>query len=249
MHRSGRPQPDPLTIPKENLVEVKNTDLAIFGEFGFSRPPVGVKFLFDKPEGVERLDKQLRLCAMLPEAQMADSPFYVDKDNEGCGYAGSWVLGWGDIPRSCAAGGLATVDGTFQEARANRRLYDYLPRLEPGTINYLMFAPLSRLSFDPDLLLVMTDSDSQTEILLRAMSYSTGKPWVSRITGVMGCAWIYVYPYKTGEINYMNTGVFYGPKRYRHFPPDKQIVAIPFDWLPTVVRSLTDMTWVLPEYL
>jgi uncharacterized protein (DUF169 family) len=230
-------------------VESKSTDLAIFDRFCFSRSPVGVKFLFEKPEGIERLDKQLRLCAMLPEAQRADAPFYVDKDNEECGYAGSWVLGWRDIPESCVAGGLATVDSVFKEARANRRLYDDLPKLEPGTLNYLVFAPLHKLSFDPDLLLIMTDSDSQTEILLRAMSYTTGKPWVSRMTGVMGCAWLYVYPYKTGEMNYMNTGVFYGPKRYKYFPADKQIVVIPFDWLPTVVRSLVDMTWVLPEYL
>jgi uncharacterized protein (DUF169 family) len=235
---------------KENTVESKNPDLAIFEDFRFSRSPVGVKFLFDKPEGIARLDKRLRLCAMLTEAQEAESPFYVDKDNEECGYAGSWVLGWRDIPKSCAAGCLgAMVDHTFKEARANRRLYDYLPKLEAGTVNYLVFSPLSELSFDCDLLFVMTDTDEQTEILLRAMSYSTGKPWVSRMTGVMGCAWLYIYPYKTGEINYMNTGVFYGPKRYKYFPPDKQIVVIPFDWLPTITRNLMDMTWALPEYL
>lgn len=230
-------------------MESKNADLAIFEKFGFSRSPVGVKFLYEKPEGVKKLDKKIRLCAMITEAQTAKAPFYVDKDNEGCGYAGSWVLGWCEIPRSCAAGGLSTVDSTFKEARANRRLYDYLPKLEIGTINYLVFSPLSKLSFDPDLLFIMTDDDSQTEILLRAMSYTTGKPYVSKMSGVMGCAWLYVYPYKTGEINYMNTGLFYGPKRYKHFPADKQIISIPFDWLPTMTRNLKDMTWVLPEYL
>jgi len=230
-------------------MEFKNTDLAVFEKFRFSRSPVGVKFLFEKPEGIKRLDKKIRLCNMLIEAQTADSPFYVDKENEGCGYAGSWVLGWSEIPRGYAAGGLSKVDSTFKEARANRRLYDYLPKLEPGTCNYLVFSPLPKLSFDPDLLFIMTDNDSQTEILLRAMSYTTGKPWVSKMTGVMGCAWLYVYPYKTGEINYMNTGLFYGPKRYKHFPADKQIISIPFDWLPTITRNLKDMTWVLPEYL
>lgn len=225
-----------------------NQDLSIFSSFNFERSPVGVKFFFERPKGISKLDKTVRLCAMLMEAQTSDGPFYVDKDNEGCGYAGSWVLGWRETPKVCASGGLGIVDSTFKEPRANRRLYDFLPMIEAGIINYLAFSPLAELNFDPDLLIIMTDNDSQTEIILRAMSFTTGKPWVSRLTGVMGCAWIYVYPYKTGEINFLNTGVLYGPKRYKIFPLDKQIISIPFDWLPIITRNLNDMTWTLPEY-
>jgi hypothetical protein len=32
-------------------------DLLVFKKFNFERPPVGVKFLFKKPEGIERLNK------------------------------------------------------------------------------------------------------------------------------------------------------------------------------------------------
>lgn len=31
------------------------TDLSVFGRFGFQHAPVGVKLLFEKPEGLERL--------------------------------------------------------------------------------------------------------------------------------------------------------------------------------------------------
>jgi uncharacterized protein (DUF169 family) len=223
-------------------------DLSIFGRFNFERSPVGVKFHFEKPDGIRKLDKKIRLCAMLIEAQTSDWPFYVDKDNEECGYGGSWVLGWCETPKVCASGGLGIVDNTFKEPRANRRLYDYLPMMPLGITNYLAFSPLAKLTFDPDLLIIMTDNDSQTEIILRAMSFTTGEPWLSKLTGVMGCAWIYVYPYKTGEINYLNTGILYGPKRYKIFPPDRQIISIPFDWLPVITRNLQDMTWTLPEY-
>lgn len=43
------------------------TDLSIYGKFNFENPPVGVKYLFHKPEGIEPLDKSLALCEMLGE--------------------------------------------------------------------------------------------------------------------------------------------------------------------------------------
>jgi uncharacterized protein (DUF169 family) len=224
-------------------------DLSVFEKFNFTRSVVGVKFSFAKPDGITKLNKKIRLCAMITEAQTCDSPFYVNKDNEECGMGGSWVMGWLDIPPECSSGGVGIIDGTYREPRANRRIYDYIPMLMKGTINYIMFSPLAKLSFDPDLLIIMTDNDSQAEIIFRAASYANGNLLVSKMTQVIGCAWLYVYPYKTGEINYMNTGLFYGPgKRYKIFPTDRQIISIPFDWLPLITQNLKEMPWVLPEF-
>jgi hypothetical protein len=41
------------------------TDLSVYNKFEFEKPPVGVKFLFEKPEGIARLDKKLGFCEML----------------------------------------------------------------------------------------------------------------------------------------------------------------------------------------
>jgi uncharacterized protein (DUF169 family) len=45
-------------------------DLSIFNKFNFDRPPVGVRYLSNKPDGIERLDKTLDFCEMLKEAQL-----------------------------------------------------------------------------------------------------------------------------------------------------------------------------------
>ena len=58
-------------------------DLSIFNKFNFDRPPVGVKFLPNKPDGIERLDKILDFCEMLLEAQEGNA-FYVAKENFTC---------------------------------------------------------------------------------------------------------------------------------------------------------------------
>jgi len=41
------------------------TDLSIFNKFKFEKPPVGVKFLYFKPEGTQQLDKSLAFCEMI----------------------------------------------------------------------------------------------------------------------------------------------------------------------------------------
>ena len=65
-------------------------DFSIFDQFSFERQPVGVKFRFEKPEGLDQLDKTLAFCEMLPQAQKG-TPLYVTKDQIGI-FSLSWKL-------------------------------------------------------------------------------------------------------------------------------------------------------------
>ena len=57
-----------------------------------------------------------------------------------------------------------------------------------------------------------------------------------------------VYLYLTGELNYFITGLGHGMKRRKLFPEGRQIISIPFDLLPSLLKTLKDMPWVLPAY-
>jgi uncharacterized protein (DUF169 family) len=59
-------------------------DLSVYEKFNFERAPVGVKFTYREPEGVQQLDTQAALCEMLKLAQQRDAPFYITKENENC---------------------------------------------------------------------------------------------------------------------------------------------------------------------
>ena len=72
--------------------------------------------------------------------------------------------------------------------------------------------------------------------------------WSSKFSAAIGCAWLFVYPYTTGEMNYTVTGLGHGMKRRKLFPEGRQLVSIPFDLLPSILQSLQDMPWVLPAY-
>ncbi len=222
-----------------------NTDLSIFRRFEFEHPPVGVKFTFTRPEGMQRLDKPLAFCEMVREAQRRGTAFYFSKDEEDC--FGTVVLGMKEAPVFAEAGLMGEKFEIFQEARANQRIYQHVPMLRPGVVNYVAFSVLEALTFEPDILIVLA-TPSQAEIVLRAMSYATGELWESKKTPVLSCAWIFAYPYLTGKVNHLVTGMSFGSRAKEVFPPGLVLIAIPWDKLPGIVASLEEMVWDLPAY-
>ena len=220
-------------------------DLSILKNFYFENPPVGVKFLAARPEGIEKMYKATAIYEMIKEAQTRDKPFYIDKYNEDC--SGTVIAGMEDAPAFAESGRIGKELGIFQEERANARIYDDLPKLIKGSVNYIAFSRLDALSFEPDLLFILA-KPSQAEIILRAMSYSTGEKWEPKATGVLGCAWLFAYPYLNGKVNYTVTGISFGMKAKQVFPEGWMLIVIPYNWIPVIMQNLKEMEWVLPSY-
>jgi uncharacterized protein (DUF169 family) len=221
------------------VIATAGPDLSVFERFAFERPPVGLKFSRVPLEGIPPLGRRIALCEALAEAHKGEAFLYSAED-ELC--AGSLPLGNAPIEPPFAAGEVGPILGVFKEARANRRVYEGLPRLDPGTARYLAFAPLGRITFDPDVLTV-TASVSQAEVILRASTYTVGGVYESRTTPVLGCAWVFVYPFVSGRLNYVPTGLVWGSKSLRALPEGMLLVSIPFDLLPMLVANLTEMPW------
>ena len=219
-------------------------DLSIFNKFDFDRPPVGVKFLPNKPDGIKRLDKILDFCEMLPEAQEGNV-FYVTKENFTC--VGPLILGMIEHEPIFESGQVGPRLEVLKDVRANQRIYHVIPKLEKGAVNYVAFSPLDKLSFEPDVLIFIANP-TQAEILLRAHSYSSGRMWSARGTPVIGCAWLYIYPYLSGELNLTFTGGSFGMKARELFPEGQLLISIPYDLLPGVIKNLKDMKWVPHSY-
>jgi len=222
------------------------TDLSVYRKFKFERTPVAINFFFHKPEGIEKLDKPLGLCEMVKEAQRRGKPFYFTKDEENC--IGKIFLGLtGDRPRHSDGGMLGVKLQIFQEPVANLRLRTFVPHFDTGAVNYVVCSPIDKLKYEPDLLVIVCPPD-QAEIILRAMTYSTGEMYESRATTVGVCASLYIYPYLSGKVNYTPTGLSYGMKGRRVYPDGLMIISIPYQWIPTLTRNLEEMKWVLPGY-
>jgi uncharacterized protein (DUF169 family) len=221
------------------------TDLYIYKKFNFEHPIVGVKYLFEKPEGIQKLDKSLALCEMIKEAWQRESPFYITVENENC--VGKLVVGWEDIPPFAESGQLGAEFEIFEEPRANSMLYYKAAKIAKGTVNYIVFSPLDKISFEPDLLFFTCDP-GQAEILLRASSYSTGDIWTTKSSLVLNCSWLFAYPYISGNLNFIITGLGFGSKAKQVFTPGLIIIVVPFQLIPTVTNNLKKMKWVVPSY-
>ena len=215
---------------------------SVFDRFEFERKPVGIKFLLNKPEGLELTDKVMPICRLLTEAQTSQQ-FYATKDNLSC--VDRLILGMVDAEPTMESGQIGAKEKIYQEARANSRIYHYIEKIPKNTVRYLAFSSLDKLGFDPDLLII-TAKPSDAEIIFRALSYSVGKPLTSKFTPVLMCAWVFAYPYITGEVNYTVTGIGYGMRMQRVLPEGLFLITVPYDSIPMLIENLKDMEWVLP---
>jgi uncharacterized protein (DUF169 family) len=199
------------------------TDLSVFSKLDFERPPVGVKYLFFRPKGMEQLsmDKNLAFCEMLREAQLATAPFYFSKENnETC--VGKILLGMTEMEPFAEAGQIGPRLGMVQEARVNHNFYHHVPRLSKGIVNYVAFAPIDKLTFEPDVLIIT-------------------EPYTSKTTIFMGCSWIYIYPFESGKVNYLMPEMIHGMTGRELFAPNTVLISIPYQWLQTVTQNLREM--------
>ncbi|MBN1188794.1 MAG: DUF169 domain-containing protein [Dehalococcoidales bacterium] len=217
-------------------------DYSIFNKFNFEKKPVGIKFLLNKPEGLEQTDKIMPICRLFKEAQSIQ-PFYATKENFSC--VDRLVLGMTDPEPIMTSGQIGAKEKIYREARANRRVYQNITKIPRNTVRYVVFSPYDKLTFDPDLL-VITAKPSDAEIIFRALSYSLGKPLASKFTPVLMCSWMFAYPFITGEINYTVSGIGHGMRLQKVLPEGLLVISIPFDVIPMLMNNLKEMDWILP---
>jgi uncharacterized protein (DUF169 family) len=178
---------------------------------------------------------------MVGHAQKSKEPFYFSKDQkEKC--VGKIFLGMEDMVPFAESGMIGERLGLFQEARANRNLYQYIHKMDRGTVNYVTFAPLGKINFDPDVLVINAPPE-KAEIIIRANTYATGEPYTSNATPVMGCTWFLIYPYRTGKLNFIIPELVEGPRSKSLWGVNNLLISIPYQRLPEIVRNLNEMDW------
>ena len=219
----------------------KKIDLEIFKDLQFEIQPVGIKYHSLKPEGIKKLTQRMALCEMLKIAQGGEI-FYADVENHAC-EAGPYILGQKDAEEQFINGEYGAGLEAYKDRRAAAVVYQHIPKLKKNSTNYITFAPLSKLFFEPHVLILLADIN-QTWILMRALSYESGEAWQSHYSTVMGCSWIFIYPHLSGEVNFISSGLGFGMKRRKLFPDNLHFVCIPLKRLPAIIRSLREMPWL-----
>ncbi|MCC8079999.1 MAG: DUF169 domain-containing protein [Oscillospiraceae bacterium] len=220
---------------------MNSPDYSVIDKLGLELPAIGVYYDLFKPEGIPQLDTSIEksLCEILRYSQEKNEPFYFANDNpETC--VGKIMLGMDSFPPSAESGQIGERLGVFDSPRCNARLYYSVKRLTRGTVNYVSFVPHRCITKTPDVL-IFAGTPSQMEPVMRAATYSTGISYTSQSTAVMGCSWFMVYPYMTGNINFVVPAFIHGPHGRRLWPENTVVVSVPYQWAPTVIGNLEKM--------
>lgn len=218
----------------------KTLDYSVFTALELTRKPVGVKFLPYRPDGFARIEKSLNFCQMFVEAQTS-RPFYVQKEDFHC--VEPMILGMEPYDPVLLSGMVGEIDDLFEELRANQKVYYLIPRLLEGSVRSVVFSSIDEITYDPDVLIVTTDNMDQARTIMRASVYSTGEAWSAKGTPVLACSWLYVYPYLSGEVNYIITGMSMGMQTLKVLPQGLMVISIPWQKLPMILTNLAKMNW------
>lgn len=211
---------------------------SVFERFNFERPPVAVNYSMIKPKGIARIDRSLHICEMIGEAHKG-KPFYATKDDIMC--IGPLILGMVQNEIVFENGFMGAKLGMYKNARANKRLYQIMPRMPVDSVRYVVFSPIEKTTMDPDVLII-TAEPNQASVFQRAITYSNGGIIHGRVTNGGGCSWVFVYPYISGEVNFLISGFGMG----LGLPSGKVILSIPFNLLPMIISNLNEMEWPTP---
>jgi uncharacterized protein (DUF169 family) len=234
----------------ENRHKLKAHDLAVLDDFGFKYAPVGFKFFNVESDladlGLEPLAGKMAWCRMLREAQDGQA-FYATAENHSC-EPGLFLPGYRPVDPLAAGGRIGAAFDIYPDERANRRVYNHISRLAEGSTYATGFAPVSKLTFEPDLLVLTCDNMEQGERVMRATQWDTGDMITSLMTYVMSCNWMFMYPYVSGNINTVWTGVGHGMTGYHLYPPGLPIVTIPWNHIDRVLRNIREMPRKLPAH-
>ena len=216
-------------------------DYSVLDKLELDIPPVGVKFEFFRPDDLPQLDvnSNLSLCEMLRLSQSENRSFYISKENnETC--VGKIILGMEDFTPFEKSGQIGQGLGVFEEPRCNQHFYQFIPKLDRDTANYVLFSPAGRLTYEPDVL-VVSANPGQAEIVMRAMTYSTGEMYKSSCTPVMGCSWLLIHPHKTAEVNFVVPAFVHGLHGRQLYPSDTILIGIPYRWISVILDNLARM--------
>lgn len=181
----------------------------------------------------------MAFCEYVREAQNGKA-FYISQENDAC--YGKLALGMINKPPVTASGQAGMDFEMYRTNSACRKLYQEMPQIVPGSVNYVIFCPVKDCDFDPDLIMFVANQE-KADILLHATSYISGDFWESKSSPVVSCCWMYAYPVISGKVNHIVTGFYHGLKRRHAYPAGLHMIAVPFQKIDEVVQALDEMPW------
>jgi uncharacterized protein (DUF169 family) len=222
-----------------DLKEINNYGQEIVECLKLKTSPVAVKLIpkgEKVPEGIKKVDEAMRHCQLVDRVRRTGEEFYTLGEDQMC-KGGAGAMGLGALPPKVASGefyykGLKQ----FNTQEAARRTIEMVPTLTPNSTEAVLYAPLEKTTFMPDVVVVICNP-KQIMLLTQAYMYKTGGRLETSFAGKQSlCSDAVVQVYKEGKIE-VTVGCS-GSRAYTEITEDEMIMGIPVELLPDVIAGL-----------
>ncbi len=200
--------------------------------------PVAIKWSVQEPKNVEKEQNKSRFCAKLKKA-MNGEIFYATLEEEECmgGARYSGLKDMGEYPANVQSGAFMVPKGLYKSIPAVQRSREDEKYINPGIFNAIIFAPLSKADFEPDVIFMVCNGKQGMEIL-HANAYDSGNHGLGADAAPV-CSSMAAAPYMTGKVTYGFGDV--ASRQSMDIPPEEIMVSIPASDMSRIVSNLSQM--------
>ena len=200
--------------------------------------PVAIKWSVKEPKNVEKEEGKSRFCNKLVKA-MHGEMFYATLEEEECmgGARYSGLKDMGEFPANVQSGAFMVPKGLYKNIPAVQRSRQNETYINPGIFNAILFSPLKKAEFEPDVIFILCNAQQGMEIL-HANAYDSGKHGLGADATPV-CSSMAATPYMTGKVTYGFGDV--ASRQSMDISPEEIMVSIPANDLPRIISNLREM--------
>lgn len=204
--------------------------------------PVAVKLVpkgGEIPEGIKKVNEAMRHCQLVDKVRRTNDEFYTLGEDQMC-KGGAGAMGLGEMPAKVASGEFYYEKlKQFSTKGAARRTIDKVTKLPPNSTEAILYAPLEKTSFVPDVIVIICNP-KQIMLLTQAYVYKAGGRLEVSFAGKQSlCSDAVVQVYKEGKIGV--TAGCSGSRSYTKIADEEMIMGIPIELLADVVAGLKEI--------
>jgi uncharacterized protein (DUF169 family) len=202
------------------------------------REPVAIKWVSREPKNIPKEEGKSRFCTKLDKAMKGDI-FYSTADEEECmgGLRYTGMKDPKDFPKNMRSGAFLVPGGVYKSIPAVQRSWKGNMAIEPGIFNAMIFSPLIKAEFEPDVIFLITNARQGMEIL-HANAYDSGSHGLGADSGPI-CSSMAAIPYLTGKVTYGFGDI--GSRNNMTLKDEEILVSIPASDLERIVSNLEEM--------
>ena len=200
--------------------------------------PAAIKWSVGDPRNVEKEEGKSRFCMKLQKAINGET-FYATLEEEECmgGARYSGLKSMSEYPANVQSGAFMVPKGLYKSIPAVQRSRENEAYINPGIFNAIVFAPLSKAEFEPDVIFIVCNPKQGMEIL-HANAYDSGAHGIGADAAPV-CSSMAATPYMAGKVTYGFGDA--ASRQSMNISPEEIMVSIPGSDLSRIIANLEEM--------